>query len=126
MSPPPELPTGSTQRNSPTWVDDLAPALWVIALGDDSGTWHLTASGGASRYEQARKIAELSGRDPGLVHPTTHAALGRAAPRPAYSVLDCQAAREVFKVALPAWDEALGRYLSAVSSPEASSRGLQP
>lgn len=98
--------------NSPTWVDDLAPALWTIALGEENGTWHLTASGGASRFDQARRIAELSGHDPERIRPTTHAVLMRPAPRPKYSILNCQASREVFGLALPSWDDALRRYLA--------------
>ncbi len=97
--------------NSPTWVDDLAPGLWKIALGDEIGTWHLTASGEASRFDQARKLAELTGLDPGRVQPTTHARLNRPAPRPGYSVLDCQAAFEVFGLRLPPWEEGFRRYL---------------
>jgi dTDP-4-dehydrorhamnose reductase len=97
--------------NSPTWVDDLAPALWTLALSGESGTWHLTSSGGASRFEQARRIAELSGHDPALIRPTTRDALRWPARRPPYSVLDCQAAREIFGVSLADWDDALARYL---------------
>jgi len=98
--------------NSPTWVDDLAPHVWTIALSEEVGTWHLTSASGASRFEQARRIAGLSGRDPDLVRPTTRAALGRPARRPAYSVLDCQAAKEVFAIELPSWDDAFARYLA--------------
>ncbi len=109
--------------NAPTWVDDLAPGLWTVALADEIGTWHLAARGSASRYEQARKIAELTGRDPALVRPTTHAVLRRPAPRPPYSVLDCQAAAELFGVRLPDWEDGLKRYLiaNAASVPPGSS-----
>ncbi len=100
--------------NAPTFVEDLAPALWTLLLADDPGTWHLTAEGdGVSRYQCARRIAELAGLDPDLVQPTTHARLGRPAPRPPYSVLDCQAVREVFQLRLPPWDDALARWVRA-------------
>jgi dTDP-4-dehydrorhamnose reductase len=97
--------------NTPTLVDDLAPALWRVALGEEPGTWHLTARGAVSRYDFARRIAELAGLDADLVQPTTHAELGRPAPRPAYSVLDCQAAQAVFGCALPSWEDGIARHL---------------
>lgn len=98
--------------NTPTWVDDLAPALWQVALAEEPGTWHLASAGEVSRFEFARRIARLRGFDPEQVLPTTHAELKRPAPRPAYSALDCQAARAVFGIELPAWDDALARYLA--------------
>lgn len=97
--------------NTPTLVDDLAPALWRIALSEEPGTWHLTARGEVSRFEFARRIAELAGFDRERVKPTTHAEIARPAPRPAYSVLDCQAAEAVFGCALPSWEEGIARHL---------------
>ena len=108
-----EVEVVTDEVNAPTWVDDLAPALWTIALSEETGTWHLASSGGASRFEQARRIAELSGFDPARVRPTTHAQLRRPAPRPACSLLDGQAAREVFGLELPPWEDGLARYLTA-------------
>ena len=84
-----------------------------MVLGDEPGTWHLTAAGGVSRFEFARRIALLAGFDPALVRPTTHAELGRPARRPAYSVLDGQAAREVFGIAVPSWEAGIARFLQS-------------
>ncbi len=66
----------------------------------------------------ARRIAELRGLDPDRILPTTRAALGRPAPRPPRAVLDCQAAREVFGLALPSWEDGLRRFLSEAGAPE--------
>lgn len=99
--------------NTPTYVEDLAPAIWSILLGRRRGTWHLTHAGEASRYELARTIARLCGDDPEKVRPTTRAAFGRPAPRPARSVLDCCAASEVFGISLSPWEDALERFLRA-------------
>lgn len=94
---------------APTCVDDLAPALWKVALGDETGTFHLAASGQTSWYEFARAIARGLGIEADRVEPTTSAALARPAPRPAYSVLDGQRARETFGIQLPPWEEGLAR-----------------
>lgn len=97
--------------NAPTFVDDLAPALWKLALAGAPGTWHLAAGGGVSRFEFARCIAEWSGLDAALVRPTTRARFGRPAPRPAYSVLDCSAARAALGLSLPGWEDGLARFV---------------
>jgi dTDP-4-dehydrorhamnose reductase len=97
--------------NAPTLVDHLAPALWTLAFTDAPGTWHLAAAGAVNRFDCARRIAEWSGLDPALVRPTTRARFGRPAPRPAYSVLDCGAARAALGLSLPSWEEGLARFL---------------
>jgi dTDP-4-dehydrorhamnose reductase len=102
--------------NTPTYAEDLAPAVWHVALADLPGTWHLTNSGKVSRFEFARRIAELSGHEVDLVRPTTHARLGRPARRPAYSVLACQAVREILGLELPSWEDALSRHMAAAAS----------
>jgi len=100
--------------NSPTWVDHLAPALWQIALSEESGTFHAAAGGAVSRFEMACRIALWSGCDPALVRPTTRAAFGRPAPRPGYSALNCQALREIHGLSLPSWEEGLHGFLRAI------------
>jgi dTDP-4-dehydrorhamnose reductase len=111
------VPVVTDEEVSPTYVEDLAPALWTIARSEETGTFHLAAGGSVSRFHMARRIAEQRGLDPGRVLPTTRAALGRAAPRPPRSILDCQAAREVFGLALPSWEDGLRRFLQ---EPEAA------
>jgi len=92
---------------SPTYVDHLAGPLWKVLLGDCRGTWHLAARGEVSRFEMARRMAELAGIDQKRVRPTTLSALGRPAPRPFRAVLDCQAARDGLGISLPSWQEGL-------------------
>ena len=77
-----------------TFASDLARGI-VHLLGSDaaSGTWNLTCSGPAvSWFDVARRVFELSGRDPDDVRPTSTAAwaagqAGPVAPRPAHSTL---------------------------------------
>lgn len=101
---------------APTAVDVLAPAVWSAALGPEPGTFHLTCGGAVSWFDFARRIASRIGVPPERVRPTTTAAFGRPAPRPAYSVLDGQRARVLLGIALPAWDAALDAHLAAASA----------
>ncbi|MCC7143257.1 MAG: sugar nucleotide-binding protein, partial [Candidatus Eisenbacteria bacterium] len=99
------------QITAPTWVDDLARALWVVGLGDEAGTFHLSAAGELSWCDFAREIARASGEDPERITPITAAESGRAAARPAYSVLSGQRAREIFGLSLPETRDALRAFL---------------
>jgi dTDP-4-dehydrorhamnose reductase len=109
--------------NAPTFVEHLAPALWTLALADAPGTWHLAAGGEVSRFECARRIAEWSGLDPGLVRPTTRARFGRPAPRPGYSVLDCRAVAGAWGLSLPSWEEGVSRFLWSLARETGEGRG---
>lgn len=71
--------------SSPTWARDLAVALVQLAQRRAVGTFHLTNTGSASRYEWARAILSLAGMDPETITPTS--AYPLPAPRPAYSAL---------------------------------------
>ncbi|MEU1129976.1 dTDP-4-dehydrorhamnose reductase [Streptomyces sp. NPDC005900] len=80
------------QCGQPTWTVDAADQL--IRLGRaaldgraPAGAYHGSAGGQASWYELAQEVFRLLGADPERVRPSTGAAFGRPAPRPAYSVL---------------------------------------
>ncbi|MGW3567603.1 dTDP-4-dehydrorhamnose reductase [Streptomyces sp. NPDC000941] len=80
------------QCGQPTWTVDAAEQLVRLgraALGGQApaGAYHGSAGGQASWYELAREVFRLLGADPERVRPSTGAAFGRPAPRPAYSVL---------------------------------------
>lgn len=104
------------QITAPTWVDDLARALWVVGLGEEAGTFHLTAAGELSWCDFAREIALVSGDDPGRIAPITAAESGRAATRPAYSVLNGQRAREIFGLSMPDSRQALRAFLAGTGA----------
>ena len=98
------------QRGSPTWTEDLAPALIRLAEGGHFGTFHVTNSGDCTWCDFATHIV----RQAGLavpVEPTTTATLGRPAPRPAYSVLNNQTFDDLTGARLPHWQDAVDRFL---------------
>ncbi|HVY08712.1 MAG TPA: dTDP-4-dehydrorhamnose reductase [Mycobacteriales bacterium] len=96
------------QRGAPTWTRDLADRL--IALGRanvESGIWHCSSAGNVTWFDVALALAEEVGANPDLVRPTTSAALGRPAPRPAYSVLSNVKWADAGLPPMPNWRDSL-------------------
>jgi len=87
----------SDQIGHPTFTSDLAPLLHTVATDRLAGIFHGTNQGAVSWYEFVREIVRLMGRDPAMVHGITTAELQppRPATRPANSVLDNKAWRDV-------------------------------
>ena len=78
------------------------------------GVYHVVATGGGATWcEFASKIFELAGVEVDIT-PTTQAAWGAAAPRPAYSVLDNTSLRLMGheQALMPSWDEQLEAFFS--------------
>jgi dTDP-4-dehydrorhamnose reductase len=98
------------QVGCPTWTGHLAPALVTIAERRLAGVMHVAAGGSCSWFDLARETFARAGVDC-TVRPQSTAALGRPAPRPAYSVL--RSTRPEVPV-LPAWGEGLAGYLSEI------------
>lgn len=82
-----ELSIVEDQIGCPTYCKDLAQGIRRLVEEATPGTYHLSARGSCSWFELAQRILELAGVSGVKVKPTTAAAFGRPAPRPAYSVL---------------------------------------
>jgi dTDP-4-dehydrorhamnose reductase len=100
------------QVGSPTYARDLAEAIAQLVSRDLTGTYHLTNAGSCSWYAFARAILEKAGLAHVLVTPMTTAALGRLAPRPAFSVLANRAWTAAGLRPLRPWREALSAMLA--------------
>jgi dTDP-4-dehydrorhamnose reductase len=97
------------QVGSPTWTGHLAVALIGLLERGVSGLVHLAGGGEVTWNGFAREIfrhAEI----PCEVRATTTTALGRPAPRPAYSAL---ASERGDVLALPPWQDGLAGFLAA-------------
>jgi dTDP-4-dehydrorhamnose reductase len=99
------------QIGCPTLGPDLARAVLDIAAVRPGGVLHATNAGTTSWYGFVRTVAQLLGDDPERVLPTTTEALGRPAPRPAYSVLSNARLHAVGIEPLPPYESTLGRLL---------------
>ncbi len=102
------------QRGSPTWTEDLAPSLVVLAERAQYGTYHCTSEGDCTWHEFAVHLVEAAGLSVEVAR-TDSASFGRPAPRPAYSVLDNGWFRHVTGRRMPHWREAADRYLASVA-----------
>ena len=83
-----EIPVVTDQVVQPTWAKDFAEALAGAMERDLAGIYHFAASGSCTWNECARAALEEAGITTARITPTTAAALGRPAPRPAWSVFD--------------------------------------
>ncbi len=106
----PELKVVGDQFGSPTYTGDLARAIARLVTTRRYGVYHLTNQGIATWFDFAREILRQAGVDT-PVFPQSTADSARPAPRPAYSVLDNWAWQVAGETPLPAWEDALGRYL---------------
>lgn len=95
-----ELRVVADQIGSPTSAKGLATAIWGLAAKNAAGVWHHRDAGIASWYDFAVAIAEeahaigLLDRIP-AIHPIATSEYPTPARRPAFSVLDVTATREI-------------------------------
>ncbi len=99
------------QVMSPTATADLARVIADLVTTEAYGTYHVTSSGACSYFEFARTIYRKTGVD-ATVKPTSTEAYGAPAARPLYTVLDNSRIRALGIVGMPAWEDALERYLA--------------
>lgn len=105
------------QTGCPTSVQDVAHCVWqIIDRPDVKGILHWTGAGQCSWYEFAQAIQQralakgLLSKDCKVI-PVPSADYPVVAPRPAYSVLDCQATAELLNIPQRHWTEALDAML---------------
>jgi dTDP-4-dehydrorhamnose reductase len=95
---------------NPTYAPDLAVAIVALIRTEAYGVYHLTNSGYCSRYDFARAILRLSGREHVPVEPIDLAEFQRASSPPPFAPLANTAAAALGVVVRP-WEEALEEFL---------------
>ncbi len=110
-----ELAVVDDQVGSPTWTVDVSLAIRALIEKGCSGTYHATNAGHCSWNEFARAIFADAGVDV-MVKPMTTGELGRPAPRPLYSVLDCGKLAHDTGFQPEPWRVALKKYLGKRST----------
>ena len=110
------------QHMSPTAAADVAPVL-IRMLADrcEPGLYHVVSAGTATWFEFAREIVRRAGVECTIVPCASDEYPTRAA-RPRYSVLDNTKVSVAFG-AMPAWRDALERYLRSKGHPRRSLAG---
>ena len=120
-----EIRVVDDQVGSPTFAQDLAKALFLVAGKinrdfSDWGTYHYCNEGALTWYAFARKIFALARPYEKLAVKDVISILTEnyptPAPRPQYSVLDCSTLIETFGIVRRPWDVALKEMLSDLYS----------
>jgi dTDP-4-dehydrorhamnose reductase len=111
----PELRVVSDQSGAPTWTGHLAPAMLRLLDIGPPGTYHLTEGGVTTWYDFAVAITRARGLAVEVI-PITSAEYPTPAARPAYSVLDNRAWRDLGETPLPDWQEGLRAYLARLDA----------
>jgi dTDP-4-dehydrorhamnose reductase len=101
------------QRCTPTSTADLAATLLKLIETDAYGLYHLTNQGDATWCEFAREIFRAANLAV-TVEPIATQDFGAKARRPAYSVLNCSKAAATIGQSMPAWQDALMRYVQTL------------
>ena len=105
-----ELAVVDDQVGSPTWTVDLSLAISELLDNNCRGTYHAANRGTCSWFDFAEAIFAETGTAM-TVRPQTTGELGRPAPRPLFSVLDCGKLTHDTGLELEEWREALRTYL---------------
>ena len=107
--------------SSPTYAPDVAPALIELLDRGATGIVHVVNDGAASRFELALATVALAGFA-GRVTVATRPEPPNTLARPSYSVLDTSTLFESIGRRLPAWEDALARYLKRFTVESSRSR----
>lgn len=94
-----------------TFAADLARGIRLLVEAGATGTYHVANAGGVVWADFARAVLDEAGRSDVPVARTTAAAVGRAARRPTYSVLDVSKYAATVGTPMPSWRDALTRCL---------------
>lgn len=102
------------QIGSPTYTFDLARLLVDMIQTDRYGRYHATNEGQCSWYEFAKEIFRQAGMPEVAVTPVNSAAYPARATRPKNSRMNRQKLVDQGFEPLPAWQDALGRFLQTI------------
>ena len=106
------------QIGSPTYTYDLSKLLVAMIQTDKYGRYHATNEGLCSWYDFACEIFRQAGMDEVKVTPVVSSAFPVKAKRPSNSRLNKEKLTEKGFERLPAWQDALGRYLKELKGQE--------
>lgn len=98
--------------STPTYAPDLAAAVSQLIDTHHYGIYHFTNSGICSRYDWAREILALTGRDAVPIEPITTDQWQRAAEPPLYAPI-VNFAGAALGITLRPWQDALRAYFAA-------------
>lgn len=105
-----ELRVVDDQISAPTYTKDLAEFSWELFQAKQSGLFHLSSGGLASKYDQAQYILDRVGWKGKLIRCKTEE-FNLPAKRAKYTKLDSSAAERIVGRKMPHWQDAIDRFL---------------
>lgn len=111
----PVVKSAGDKFGSPTFTEDLSTRILDLLDTDAHGVYHVTNTGGASRHDYVRHIVETFGL-PTPVEKVDSSHYARSAPVPACEMLENLNTKFLGLPALPAWQEAIDRYIHRLRS----------
>jgi dTDP-4-dehydrorhamnose reductase len=94
----------------PTWTETVVDVTLNALEQGVYGLYHLTNSGYCSRYEWAKAILRKKGIDK-FIRPVAMDSFSLPAKRPRFSSMSNQAIINRLNISIPAWEEAVDRFL---------------
>ena len=99
------------QVSAPTYSADLAEFSWKLIQTEKYGLYHITNSGEASKYDQAKYVLEKIGWE-GKLNRAKTADFNLPAKRPEYSKLSSEKVEKLLGEKIPTWQSGIDRFLS--------------
>ena len=109
----PVLHSANDKFGSPTFTGDLAFKILEIVDSKQYGLYHVTNSGGTSRYEYVKGILEAFGLT-ATVEPVDSSSFPRAAPVPSCEMLESLNIKFLGLEPLGPWQDAMHRYVASL------------
>ena len=98
------------QVSAPTYSADLAEFSWKLIQTEKYGLYHITNSGEASKYDQAKYVLEKIGWEGKLNRAKTED-FNLPAKRPKYSKLSSEKVEKLLGEKIPTWQSGIDRFL---------------
>jgi dTDP-4-dehydrorhamnose reductase len=98
------------QISAPTYSADLAEFSWKLIKTEKYGLYHITNSGEASKYDQAKYVLEKIGWE-GKLNRAKTADFNLPAKRPEYSKLSSEKVENLLGEKIPTWQSGIDRFL---------------
>lgn len=98
------------QISAPTYSADLAEFSWKLIQIEKYGLYHITNSGEASKYDQAKYVLEKIGWE-GKLNRAKTVDFNLPAKRPEYSKLSSEKVEKLLGEKIPTWQSGIDRFL---------------
>ena len=98
------------QVSAPTYSVDLAEFSWKLIQIEKYGLYHITNSGEASKYDQAKYVLEKIGWE-GKLNRAKTVDFNLPAKRPEYSKLSSEKVEKLLGEKIPTWQSGIDRFL---------------